>query len=152
MSEKEPKKEPKKGRKKGRKKEPKKGHKKGINITRLVVGHRPPNVKPYGCFVPSFNPLSQKIGEDALTIVFGYIAFDVKNTRQCGGFQCPERFYRDSRYFYCRPCYLQRKEDGFDAYELVNRHPCPECGLLTCVCVDIDRCEWCRCSYTLCIC
>lgn len=129
-----------------------------INITSLVLADRsPPKVKAYAFFLPSFDPLSQKIGEDALTIVFGYIAFDVKNTRFCSGFQCPERFYRDSPNYYCRPCYLQMKHDGFNWCKRCRRPTancdhCSVCGLITCMCDDIDRCEWCGCSYTLCIC
>lgn len=128
------------------------------NITSLVLAYRsPPKVNAYDFFLPSFDDLFKKIGEGPLSIVFGYIAFDVKNTRLCDGLQCPERFYRDSPNHYCRSCYLQMKEEGFDWCKHCRRPSsdcdhCPVCGRITCVCGDIDRYEWCGCSYTLCIC
>ena len=134
-----------------------KGGKRRINITSLVLADLPPKVKAYEFYIPSFNHLFLSIGEGPLTIVLALMGFDVKDTRLCSGFQCPERFYYDSRYFYCRQCYLQMKEDGFDWCKRCRRpisdcDHCPECGLITCMCDDIDRCEWCGCSYTLCIC
>lgn len=125
-----------------------------IDITSLVLADRSfPNVNAYEFYIPSFDPLFISIGEGSLMIVFALMGFDVKDTHTCRGFQCPERFY-DSRYFYCRSCYLQMKEDGFDWCKRCRRpmsdcDHCPECGLITCMC---DRCEWCGCSYTLCIC
>ena len=137
-----------KGRKRGKRGKIRNQCAKGrIDITSLVLADRsPPKVKAYDFYIPSLNPLFLSIGEGPLMIVFALIGFDVKDTRPCGGFQCPERFYHDSRYFYCRPCYLQMKEDGFDWCKRC-RHPIsdcdhyPECGLITCMCDDIDRCE-----------
>ncbi len=59
-----------------------------------------------------FTGISAIVGTDVVNIIKDMIEYRVENTRNCNGFLCHKKIYKESRFFYCKSCFTEMRDEG----------------------------------------